>query len=428
MGTYVTLRIAGHEILSTKNSINNAVMTLFVEQDKVARSRGRTMPLAEFFDSQQRGELEEPFLGYETYIHIARDRMEVMGYTMARVRELFEEAMQGWREEHENTHWDSDGLTLEQDLISSVHFDDWLEALGAVLEAKASEHDYEQWRTCHRLAPFLLGDLILADDWLLGFPTDDCRPVIRAALELFPDKELVIQDLTDALHSEWSIVRDNICEQARENLSFDYPLSQKTIILTEGTSDAWILSGAMKVLFPHLVEYFSFMDFDNARIQGGAGSLVQIVKAFAAAGVANRVVALFDNDTGAEEALAGLKEVRLPKNIKIVKCPQIELARSYPSIGPTGLQFMDVNGLAASIEMYLGEDVLRDESGELTPVQWRGYSDKLRKYQGEIIGKDKVKSRFREKLKTAPSQEVAHQLPEWQALKLLLRGVLTAFG
>jgi len=72
--TYVTLRIAGHETLSTKSSINNAVMTLFVEQDKVARSRGRTMPLAEFFDSQQRGELEEPFLEYETYIHIAHAR------------------------------------------------------------------------------------------------------------------------------------------------------------------------------------------------------------------------------------------------------------------------------------------------------------------------------------------------------------------
>jgi hypothetical protein len=428
MGTYVSLLVAGHEILSTKNSINNAVMTLFVEQDKIARTRGRTIPLAEFFDPEQRGEIEEPFLGYETRVHIARDRMEVMGFTMARVRALFEEAMQEWREAHENTQWESDGLTLEQNFISSVRFDDWLEALKVVLETRKREPDYEKWNSCHQLAPLLNGDLVLADDWLLGFPTDDCRPVIRAALELFADKELVIQDLTDAFRSGWSIIRDNLSEQAREELSSDYPLSQKTIVLTEGTSDGWILSGAMKVLFPHLVEYFSFMNFESARMQGGAGSLVQIVKAFAAAGIANRVIALFDNDTGADEALLGLKGVRLPKNIKIIKCPQLELASNYPSIGPTGLQFMDVNGLATSIEMYLGEDVLRDEAGQLTPVQWRGYSDKLKKYQGEIVGKDKVKDKFLEKLKTAPSQDVAQQLPEWQALKLLLRELLTAFG
>jgi hypothetical protein len=113
MGTYVTLSIAGHEILSTKNSTNNAVMTLFVEHDKVARSKGRTIPLEEFFESDKRSEIEEPFLGYETYVHVARDRMDVMGYTMARVKALFEEAMQQWREEHENTQWDN-GLALEQ--------------------------------------------------------------------------------------------------------------------------------------------------------------------------------------------------------------------------------------------------------------------------------------------------------------------------
>ena len=45
--------------------------------------------------------------------------------------------------------------------------------------------------------------------------------------------------------------------------------------------------------------WLGFMDFEGVRIGGGAGSLVNIVKAFAGAGIVNRTVALFDNDTAA---------------------------------------------------------------------------------------------------------------------------------
>ena len=41
------------------------------------------------------------------------------------------------------------------------------------------------------------------------------------------------------------------------------------------------------------------MDFEGARVSGAAGSLAALVKAFVGAGIANRVVALFDNDTAA---------------------------------------------------------------------------------------------------------------------------------
>ncbi|MDB6037409.1 MAG: hypothetical protein JWM99_1250 [Verrucomicrobiales bacterium] len=34
---------------------------------------------------------------------------------------------------------------------------------------------------------------------------------------------------------------------------------------------------------------------------------------------------------------------------------------------------MDVNGLAASLEIYFGEDVLIRKDGTLTPIHWRGF-------------------------------------------------------
>jgi hypothetical protein len=45
--------------------------------------------------------------------------------------------------------------------------------------------------------------------------------------------------------------------------------------------------------------------------------------------------------------------------------PEIDIARDYPTLGTNGLSHMDVNGLAGSIELYLGADVLRDSDGVL---------------------------------------------------------------
>lgn len=82
------------------------------------------------------------------------------------------------------------------------------------------------------------------------------------------------------------------------------------------------------------------------------------VKAFISAGIRQRVIALFDNDTGAAEAILSLQRIHIPPTMKIVQLPRIELGRAYPAIGPQGTVVMDVNGLAGSLELYFGRDVL----------------------------------------------------------------------
>jgi len=77
------------------------------------------------------------------------------------------------------------------------------------------------------------------------------------------------------------------------------------------------------------------------RIGDGAGSLVNIVKAFAGAGIINRAVALFENDTAARAALAGLKSVRLPSKIVVKHLPRLVERESYPTIGPAGSAMME---------------------------------------------------------------------------------------
>lgn len=59
-------------------------------------------------------------------------------------------------------------------------------------------------------------------------------------------------------------------------------------MLTEGSTHAEFLAGALTVLRPHLVPYVRFLDYFNNRPEGGPGALVKWVKAFAAAGIGNQ--------------------------------------------------------------------------------------------------------------------------------------------
>ena len=154
-------------------------------------------------------------------------------------------------------------------------------------------------------------------------------------------------------------------------------------------------------MYPHLRDYYSFLDFDSTGYGGGVGNLSNVVKAFAGAGIVNNVIALFDNDTAAQSACKSLEKANLPSNIAIVKLPELELLRSYPTIGPSGSVNLDINGMAASIELYFGEDILKLDGMNLVPIQWTGYDKSQKQYQGEVLEKALLQEKFKEKLKTA---------------------------
>ena len=95
------------------------------------------------------------------------------------------------------------------------------------------------------------------------------------------------------------------------------------------------MQASIELLYPHLSDYYSFMDL-TVRAPGGAGSLVHVVKSFAAAGIENRTIALFDNDAAGHSAASLLRHVQLPPNILVMTFPNIAVADSYPTRGPNG--------------------------------------------------------------------------------------------
>ena len=89
---------------------------------------------------------------------------------------------------------------------------------------------------------------------------------------------------------------------------------------------------------------------------------------------------------------------------------------------------MNINGLAGSIELYFGHDVLLGADGNLTPVQWRGYDERLRDYQGEIMNKAELQSRFSAKLQACRGNPSLISDCDWGDIRLILDALRAAFN
>ncbi len=253
--------------------------------------------------------------------------------------------------------------------------------------------------------PALRHNYMVFGDYLL-FGTSDYSFGLRALLELVDRDAEVVLDCSDIVNGGW-MTED-------ESLSESLP---KTLVLTEGATDTAILKETLEVLYPHLRDYFHFMDFNDANIAGGVAQLVHTVKAFIGSNIRNRMIALFDNDTAARDAIRALATIRLPENIQVLLLPPLGYARKYPTIGPQGTVNMNVNGLACSLEMFFGLEVLRDEHGQLTPIQWTGFVPSLQCYQGEVLEKNRLRNKYLKLLRAAAREENPRVGCDWGAME-----------
>lgn len=344
---------------------------------------------AAFRDTEQRvgpgpDEGDPPAISYVVVARAMRDRLDALGFTVARADV---EIARAW----------------PVDDPDAAPFAEWLAGFADSLSSP------EPWR------------------WS-DVPSVDLDPrlLLRRLLVVTPDNMEVALDLSEVTARGYVQVRPTLCAEAFAELHVSSASFGPLVVLTEGSTDAEFLIAALQILFPHVAGYVTFLDYYAQRSEGGVGALVRAVKAFAAAGIANRIVAVFDNDTAAAEALAPLDLASLPLTMRVVQLPELELAKAYPTLGPTGQSPWDVNGLAGSLELYLGRDVLTQPDGGLMPVQWRGYSTRLRRYQGEVLDKSAVHQAFRAKVaKALASGDV--QAGDWEGLQLVLERVLQPF-
>ncbi|SMQ85900.1 hypothetical protein SAMN06295905_3195 [Devosia lucknowensis] len=215
------------------------------------------------------------------------------------------------------------------------------------------------------------------------------------------------------------------------NLSSDFDHSDyvepivRVLILTEGKTDTRILSAALQQFYPEFRDVYQFMDFEGFKVEGSASALTRMVKSFAGARFREHTIALFDNDVAGHIEKAHLDSIELPANIKAMTMPDLDFARSYPTLGPEGSRTMDVNRSACAIEMFLGE-ALQQPGGEFVPVRWTAWKREMGLYQGEVDAKDLVTSRFLDAVAAEPNpQELRRRFPE---MDKLLNAIFEAFN
>ncbi|GAA0546462.1 hypothetical protein GCM10010172_30170 [Paractinoplanes ferrugineus] len=262
----------------------------------------------------------------------------------------------------------------------------------------------------------------------------ESRAAIRLALLAFPQADVVVRlrvggdDRTDQLAA--------ISADARNSLRTRGASFLPLIVLTEGASDAELLRDALHVLFPHLVDLVRFLDFDALpssakRTSGGAKDIAPKIRTLLGSGIQQRIVAVYDNDLQGRQALAELQQHVLPAGVVAACYPDLDLARSYPAYGLPGtgdenrIAATNVNGTAASLELYLGRDSLTAPDGSLYPVKWKLKSqDGV--YQGVVDHKGTVQDHFKRKVTAARAGGGCLPDQDWSGVHLLLQHVLHA--
>jgi hypothetical protein len=159
------------------------------------------------------------------------------------------------------------------------------------------------------------------------------------------------------------------------------------LIVTEGSSDAAILGHALKLLRPHIADFFEFVDMEEGYPFSGTGNLYRFVQGLISIAVQNKILVLFDNDAEGVTNYRRCAALNVPANMRILSLPNLPAFNAFPTVGPDGERSSDINGRAAAIECYLDLD-----GG--AKVRWTGYNQSIGAYQGELDGKTRYMRTF----------------------------------
>jgi len=388
MGSFSQITFADYPVFENKNwYYPEIVNTLFLPDDFISeRRKYSTRNRLVWGDAYENEKGTFEFKGYRQTVKVCRERLEIFGASYKKSKQDFQQAKKTSRQEG-----------FYDFSLTSITYDQYLAEIKSIVDSKEKTYDHLNINLRESLTSGELG--------IYGLSLDSH---LHSILGVLSDNDFVEYDLTDVINGGWV-----------DEYQAKYVDYEKIIILTEGKSDVEFISKSIEKLNPHLKDYYHFIDFDEYKVESSASALVKLITSFAAANVKHPIIALFDNDTAGLKEMNKLTSKKVPPNIKILKYPDITLAKKYPTVGPTGKKRMNVNGLACSIEMYFGVDVLT-RNNELIPIQWKGFEEKEKKYQGEIADKNYVQETFRKKLRKTEVTEI-------QELNKLLNEIFNAY-
>ena len=199
----------------------------------------------------------------------------------------------------------------------------------------------------------------------------------------------------------------------KDDLYEGVPQNDRRLIITEGSSDGAILRAALSVVAPDVDDFFEFVDMTDNYPFSGTGNLFRFCQGLVRIKIQNRILILLDNDTAGRAALRKILALELPHRMRVAVLPALDECRRVRTLGPSGVQYEDINGRAVSIEWFLDTSI--PGQPERT-VRWTAYNDELCEYQGELVGKDAYVRNFFDTVKRGEARDWTKLAHLWNHL------------
>ncbi|MFN5539363.1 MAG: HEPN/Toprim-associated domain-containing protein, partial [Candidatus Melainabacteria bacterium] len=171
--------------------------------------------------------------------------------------------------------------------------------------------------------------------------------------------------------------------------------ADKFLIVTEGSSDSFIIKKSLELLKPDILDFFTFIDMEENYPFTGTGNLFRFCQGLASIRIQNKTLVIFDNDLEGVDKFNKTKNLNLPNQMKIMKLPELDEFTYFLTVGPTGETYENINGKAVAIECFL------DFTKFNPKIRWTNYSKDYDAYQGSLENKDAYVRNFKNVRQTA---------------------------
>lgn len=436
MSEYADIYIKNLSLRSFRNYLDGNIVSLFFSNKDLAITPGCK------FEEDDSSEYTKYL--YKTTVHKAKERFDARGYGIENFEKIFNTDMLQAIDYsaflgHLNVDFDDYEDKERERIKKRVSFRKWKNAMNKIITYELKNGNLMWYETtskieisteCEKVIYYSLKDDNTESFYALYPEIIQIGYIFRLILESCANEDEIVLDFSNL--SDWAEDCIPKAITATDNV-------EKTIVLVEGTSDKNILEFSMQKIYPHLLDLFYFMDFDDAsggKRDGGTSYVIKNLKTFYFSKINSKFIAIFDNDAeGYQSKITLSNDIKIwPNNFRILLYPEIDMFHSYPTLAPNGKIIKDdINRKACSIELYLPDNIIK-ENGEFYPIEWEsrkkikiagGKEEAL--YQGVISQKEDINKNFHKLRKSIEQGKKSFVVEDWIRMKQLLDTVIFAF-
>lgn len=358
MGSYISLGVGELELDWGKNFGFRDYSKLFLPSDK------KNIPYY-YADDEV---ILKP--GYSTSLGRVKSRLELLGYSLKNLNNYFQQYNDNYPD-----YLEQPDISFETmlEIFSRINIKDY--------KNKKEDGDYD-------LGEYVIENIFLNETFKdlknhIDIKDNDIGAYFENLDSLFTLRLLIENPNNLKMNLEWRTQDVIDGGWTNDNEIFvGVEEADKFLIVTEGSSDTFIIRKSLELLRPDILDFFTFVDMEDNYPFTGTGNLYRFCQGLASIRIQNKTLVLFDNDVEGIDKYNKTNKLNLPNQMKIMKLPELEEFNNFLTAGPTGETNENINGKAVAIECFL------DLTKSTPIIRWTSYNKDLDAYQGSLENKD----------------------------------------